>query len=84
VGLILAAYLCIGFGVMLRLLPPYTLLTLLSLPLSFSLLHRAKLGAAGQMRAIAMIDLQTARLHLVFGLLLIAGLFLAAVANGRW
>ncbi|MER3449285.1 MAG: hypothetical protein C4315_05790, partial [Chloroflexota bacterium] len=83
VGLILAAYICVGFGVMLRLLPPYTLLTLLSLPVGFGLLHRAQLGAAGQMRAIAMIDLQTARLHLVFGLLLIAGLLLAAVINGR-
>ena len=82
-ALILAAYMSVGLGVMLRLLPAYTLLTLLSLPVGFSLLHRAQMGAAGQMRAIATLDLQTARFHRLFGLLLTAGLLLTMVLHGE-
>jgi hypothetical protein len=41
----------------------------------------AELGATGQARAIAMIDLQTARLHLAFGALLVAGILLSGVVR---
>ena len=50
-----------------------------------SLLVRAirssELGASGQQRAIAMIDLQTAQLHAAFGFLLVLGLALAAATE---
>jgi hypothetical protein len=42
----------------------------------------AELGATGQARAIAMIDLQTARLHFAFGSLLVIGLLLARLLPG--
>ena len=51
-----------------------SLLSLLSLPLLVRSLNASELGAAGQQRAIAMIDLETAQLHAAFGLLLAAGI----------
>ena len=60
-------------------LPLAALLAMLSLPAFVSVLHASELGATGQTRAIAMIDLKTARLHLLFGALLALGLALAAV-----
>jgi hypothetical protein len=43
------------------------------------MLRSADLGIAGQQRAIAMIDLETAQLHAAFGALLVVGLVLAAI-----
>lgn len=80
-ALILGAYITLGLAVAARLLPPGTLLAILSLPLLAQVLRSAELGASGQARAIAMIDLQTARLHLAFGGLLVAGLLLSAWAR---
>jgi len=54
-------------------------LAILSLPLLVVVVRAAELGASGQARAIAMIDLQTARLHAAFGALLVAGVILAAI-----
>ena len=42
-----------------------------------AVIRSAELGATGQPRAIAMIDLETARLHLAFGSLLVLGLVLS-------
>ena len=61
------------------LLPPETLLAVLSLPFLAQVIRSAELGATGQARAIAMIDLQTARLHMVFGALLVVGLLLSGL-----
>ena len=55
-------------------LPRLSLLALLALPLLVRALNASQLGAAGQQRAIAMIDLETAQLHASFGLLLVAGI----------
>jgi len=74
VMLVLGAYLTVGIGVMLGALPRLSLLTLLSLPLVAWILRAAELGASGHLRAIAMIDLMTARLHSAFGALLVVGL----------
>jgi hypothetical protein len=52
---------------------------MLSLPALVSVLRASEIGASGQPRAIAMIDLQTARLHLYFGAFLALGIALAAV-----
>jgi 1,4-dihydroxy-2-naphthoate octaprenyltransferase len=76
-GLILGAYMTLALAVALRLVPIGALLAILSLPLLAQVLRSAELGASGQARAIAMIDLQTARLHLAFGALLVLGVVLS-------
>src|SRR5438105_8102781 len=74
VMLVLGAYVAVGIGVMVGALPSLALLTLLSLPLVAWILRAAELGASGHLRAIAMIDLMTARLPSAFGALLLVGL----------
>ncbi len=81
VALVLGAYITLGLAVAFRLLPPATLLAILSLPFLAQVVRSAELGATGQARAIAMIDLQTARLHLAFGALLVAGVLLSGVVR---
>ena len=60
-GMTLGAYVLLGLAVAFRLLPPAVMVALLSLPLLAVVIRSAELGAGGQARAIAMIDLQTAR-----------------------
>jgi len=79
VGLLVSAYIALALAVAVNVLPPLSLLAVLSLPLLVSALRASELGATGQQRAIAMIDLQTAQLHAAFGVLLVAGLATAAV-----
>ncbi|HEX5240640.1 MAG TPA: LLM class flavin-dependent oxidoreductase [Candidatus Limnocylindrales bacterium] len=81
-ALILGAYITLGLAVAFRLLPPASLLAILSLPFLAQVMRSAELGATGQARAIAMIDLQTARLHLAFGALLVLGVLLSAWLHG--
>jgi 1,4-dihydroxy-2-naphthoate octaprenyltransferase len=80
VGLVLGAYLALSIGVMLGVLPSTTLLAMLSLPLLVRAIHDSDLGAMGQQRAIAKIDLKTAQLHASFGALLVIGLALPGLA----
>ena len=82
VALVLGAYITLGLAVAFDLLPPATLVAILSLPFLAQVVRSAELGATGQARAIAMIDLQTARLHLAFGGLLVAGILLSGVTRG--
>ncbi len=77
---VLSAFLALGAAITLHLLPVTTAIALLSLPLLVQVVHSAEFGAAGQARAIARIDIETAELHLVFGSLLILGLWLSS----RW
>jgi 1,4-dihydroxy-2-naphthoate octaprenyltransferase len=79
VTLVVGAYLALSAGVVIGLLPTWTLLAMLSLPLLVRQIRSSELGATGQQRAIAMIDLETAQLHAAFGFLLVAGLIVAAV-----
>lgn len=74
VMLILGAYVAVGLAVMVGALPKLALLTLFSLPLVALILRDAERGAEGHLRAMAMIDLMTARLHGAFGALLLVGL----------
>ena len=74
VMLVLGAYVAVGLAVMVGAIPKLALLTLLSLPLMAWILRDAERGAEGHLRAIAMIDLMTARLHSAFGALLLVGL----------
>jgi 1,4-dihydroxy-2-naphthoate octaprenyltransferase len=78
VALVVGAYLALSAGVVAGLLPTWTLLAMLSLPLLVRQIRSSELGATGQQRAIAMIDLETAQLHAAFGFLLVAGIVVAA------
>ena len=75
--LVLGAYVSLALSVAARLLPPTTAIAILSLPFLAQVVRSAELGATGQARAIAMIDIQTARLHFAFGSLLVVGLLMA-------
>jgi 1,4-dihydroxy-2-naphthoate octaprenyltransferase len=81
VGMIVGAYLVLALAVMVKALPATTLLVMLSLPLLVRAIHESDLGALGQQRAIAKIDLETAQLHAAFGALLVLGLVLASLAS---
>jgi 1,4-dihydroxy-2-naphthoate octaprenyltransferase len=79
VALVVGAYLALSAAVVVGLLPTWTLLAMLSLPLLVRQIRSSELGATGQQRAIAMIDLETAQLHAAFGYLLVVGLIIAAL-----
>src|SRR2546429_863771 len=81
VALVVGAYLALSAGVVVGLLPTWTLLAMASLPLLVRQIRSSELGAAGQQGAIAMIDLETAQLHAAFGFLLVSGLVLAALSS---
>lgn len=78
VSLVVCAYLALSLIVAAKVLPPLSLLAMLSLPLLVRAIRASELGASGQQRAIAMIDLETAQLHAAFGGLLVLGIALAA------
>jgi 1,4-dihydroxy-2-naphthoate octaprenyltransferase len=80
-ALVVGAYLALGAAVLFKSLPVEALLALLSMPLLVRVIQASELGAMGQQRAIAMLDLETAQLHAAFGFLLAAGLAIAAAAN---
>ena len=82
VALVLGAYMALGLSVAVGWLPPATLVAILSLPFLAQVVRSAELGATGQARAIAMIDLQTARLHMAFGGLLVVGVLLSGLLRG--
>jgi 1,4-dihydroxy-2-naphthoate octaprenyltransferase len=79
IALVVGAYVALSAGVVFSLLPTWTLLAMLSLPLLVRQIRSSELGATGQQRAIAMIDLETAQLHAAFGFLLVAGIVIAAL-----
>jgi 1,4-dihydroxy-2-naphthoate octaprenyltransferase len=79
--LVVGAYLALAMAVAARVIPPLSLLAMLSLPLLVRAIRSSELGASGQQRAIAKIDLQTAQLHAAFGFLLVLGLAVASTVN---
>jgi 1,4-dihydroxy-2-naphthoate octaprenyltransferase len=81
ISLVVGAYLALTVAVVGGLLPTWSLLAMLSLPLLVRQIRSAEFGASGQQRAIAMIDLQTAQLHAAFGYLMVIGLLVAALAT---
>ena len=82
IALVLGAYIVLAFSVIAEILPAWVMLAIVSLPFLAQVIRSAELGATGQQRAIAMIDMQTARLHLVFGSFLVLGLVLSKVVGG--
>ncbi len=83
ISLVVGAYIALTVAVLANLLPTWSLLAILSLPLLVRQIRSAEFGASGQQRAIAMIDLQTAQLHAAFGYLMVAGLIIAAAIAAR-
>ena len=79
VFLVVGAYMALALGVAFAAIPPLSLFAILSLPLFVRALRASELGAAGQQRAIAMIDLETAQLHMAFGALMVLGLAVTAL-----
>ncbi len=73
VGLVLGAYLVLALAVIARVAPVLTLLAMLSLPAAWWLLRAAERGYSGSTGDINTIDLMTARVHAVFGSLLLFG-----------
>jgi 1,4-dihydroxy-2-naphthoate octaprenyltransferase len=82
ISLVVGAYLALAVAVLFGWLPTATLLAMLSLPLLVRAIRASELGMAGQQRAIAMIDLETAQLHAAFGYLMVLGLLLALFGIG--
>jgi len=80
-ALVVGAYMVLAIAVIVGTLPQLSLLPMLSLPLLVRAIRSSELGASGQQRAIAMIDIQTAQLHALFGVLLALGLGAAARLN---
>jgi 1,4-dihydroxy-2-naphthoate octaprenyltransferase len=81
-SLVIGAYVAVAVAVALEWLPPTVAVALFSLPFLARVVRAAEFGAAGQARAIAMIDVQTARLHLAFGTLLVVGLISSRMLPG--
>jgi 1,4-dihydroxy-2-naphthoate octaprenyltransferase len=82
ISLVVGAYLTLAMAVMIGWLPTATLLAFLSLPLLVRAIRASERGIAGQQRAIAMIDLETAQLHAAFGFLMVLGMLLATFGIG--
>lgn len=75
-SLITGAFISVIIAVLLHVLPQTSLLSLLSMPFLVYLIGASQLGINGQQRAIAKIDLETAKLHAAFGILYVVGLLL--------
>jgi 1,4-dihydroxy-2-naphthoate octaprenyltransferase len=78
IGLVIGAYVALVCEVLARAVPTDALAGALSLPLLVRVVLAAALGARGERRPLATIDLSTAQLHALFGVLLVAGLAAAA------
>lgn len=77
--LVAAAYICIIGMVVLQLLSPWTLLVLLSLPPALKNCKTISQANESTQSELAMIDVQTAQHHFLFGILLAIGLLLSAL-----
>lgn len=76
-----AAYVAVGAMVAMNILPIWALLVLLSLPPAIKNMKTVSHASLEKTSEIAMIDIQTAQHHFLFGLLLIIGLLIAALTK---
>ncbi|MFH2010924.1 MAG: 1,4-dihydroxy-2-naphthoate octaprenyltransferase [bacterium] len=76
--LVLGAYASVAVLVPAKVLSPWTLLVLLSSPLAVKNLSLVLRSREGEARDLAFADVQTAQLHMVFGVLLGVGIVLGA------
>lgn len=77
--LILAAYLSVFVMIAADILPLWTLLVLLSIPPAVKNIKTVSKASLERTSEIAMIDIQTAQHHFLFGMLLIIGLLIGAL-----
>ena len=77
--LVTGAYALVAAWVACGVLSPWTLGVLLTIPLAAKNLSHIRLAKTGQSSQIATIDVQTAQLHLVFGVLLSVGILAGAL-----
>jgi|JI8StandDraft_1071087.scaffolds.fasta_scaffold05409_7 1,4-dihydroxy-2-naphthoate octaprenyltransferase len=77
--LIAAAYLSVVIMVAVNMLSPWTLVVLLSLPPALKNVKVISQATPGTQAELAMIDVQTAQHHFLFGILLSVGLLLSAL-----
>lgn len=73
-GLLIAAYMLVVAGVLTGTFVRWSALALLSAPIAWTLLHQVPRAAEPQ--DLVLLDVAAARLHLVFGLLLVVGVLL--------
>jgi 1,4-dihydroxy-2-naphthoate polyprenyltransferase len=74
--MLLGSYISVIILVMLKILSPWSLLVLLTFPISLKLMKVIKPSTDRQNPALAMIDVQTAQFHFLFGLILSISLIL--------
>ena len=75
-GLVFGAYVLTCILILVAALPPFSLITLLSLPMAIKLANMVRRKKEMPVEQFAVIDATTAQLHLFFGLLTIIGLLL--------
>jgi 1,4-dihydroxy-2-naphthoate octaprenyltransferase len=78
-ALIAAAYVSVLIMVLAKILPVFSLLVFLSLPLAIKAVISLKKTSLQNTNDIAMLDVRTAQLHLIFGTLLIISIILTAL-----
>lgn len=74
IGLVTAAYLVVALGIFFHTFPASSILIILSMPYFVRSIRSAELGNNGLQRAIAKIDMETAQLEAIFGILFMIGL----------
>jgi 1,4-dihydroxy-2-naphthoate octaprenyltransferase len=77
--LVLAAYLSVLLMVIAKVVPVWSLFVFLSLPVALKNIKAILASQPGQPQEIAMLDIQTAQLHFLFGILLSLSLVIAAL-----
>ena len=78
-GLVICAYIVIAGMLILKILPFWSLLIVLTLPLAVKNIKAALNSSIDKPEQIATLDVQTAQLHMLFGLLLILSLILGGL-----
>lgn len=77
--LVFGAYLLVGVFIFLNLIKPWALLVLLSFPIALKNIREFASAKTDNLNSIAMLDVKTAQLHLLFGLLFIVGILLTGL-----
>jgi 1,4-dihydroxy-2-naphthoate octaprenyltransferase len=74
--MLIGSYVSVVIMVMLKVLSPWSLLVLLTLPIALKLMKIIKPGVDSKNPALAMADVQTAQFHFLFGVILSVSLIL--------
>lgn len=82
ISLLVAAYLLVAAFVWQSQLPPAALITFLTITMAIKNIRAAAKSQPDTPAAIATLDVQTAQLHLLFGLLLFGSMLLSRLARG--